>query len=95
MKLYAVIGNTDLSEGRGKSFTWHLCENKATALRLGYRRYVMGGDCPIEEIEVEDVVPLKYVPIARATTEDILQEKRLALIEKLGISASELELLRN
>lgn len=47
-EFFAVIGNTDLTEGRGKSFVKYYCETLATAKRLGKGGYVQGFDCPIE-----------------------------------------------
>lgn len=47
-KVFAVIGNTDCTEGRGNRFVKAYCETLATAKRLGHKGYVQGGDCPIE-----------------------------------------------
>tara|TARA_R110000737_G_scaffold25188_2_gene43866 strand:- start:294 stop:653 length:360 start_codon:yes stop_codon:yes gene_type:complete len=46
---HAVIGNYDLTEGRGETYVKAYCETKATALRLGKKGYVQGGNCPVEE----------------------------------------------
>lgn len=48
--LYATISNTDLTEGRGSSVLLAVSEIESTAIRLGHKRYVMGGDCPVEHI---------------------------------------------
>ena len=47
-KVFAVIGNTDCTEGRGNSFVKAYCDTLATAKRLGQKGYIQGGDCPIE-----------------------------------------------
>lgn len=48
-EVFAVIGNTDCTEGRGRLFVKKYCETMATAIRLGRKGYVQGGDCPIEK----------------------------------------------
>ena len=46
--VFAVIGNTDCTEGRGNHFVKAYCETLATARRVGHKGYVQGGDCPVE-----------------------------------------------
>jgi hypothetical protein len=42
-EVFAVIGNTDCTEGRGSHFIKAYCETSGTAQRLGYKGYVQGG----------------------------------------------------
>jgi hypothetical protein len=46
--VFAVIGNTDCTEGRGGSFVKAYCDTLATAKRLGKKGYIQGSDCPVE-----------------------------------------------
>jgi hypothetical protein len=48
-EVFAVIGNTDCTEGRGSHFIKAYCETSGTAQRLGYKGYVQGGNCPVEK----------------------------------------------
>lgn len=48
-KVWAVWTNTDLTEGRGYKKILAVCGKKATAIRLGRKKYVQGSDCPITE----------------------------------------------
>lgn len=50
--VWRVIGNRDLTEGRGPRYTKALCELEATARRVGKKGYVQGGDCPIEQTKL-------------------------------------------
>lgn len=50
--VYAVIGNVDLTEGRGPLYIKHLCEIEPTAIRLAKGEYVQGSNCPIHQVEV-------------------------------------------
>lgn len=47
-KVYAVMSNSDLIEGRGNQYVKAYCETQATAIRIGRKGYIQGGDCPIE-----------------------------------------------
>ena len=47
--VFAVIGNTDCTEGRGNSFVKAYCETSGTAQRLGHKGYIQGGNCPVEK----------------------------------------------
>lgn len=55
--LYRVIGNTDLEEGRGKSYTVGWFVNRVDAKRSAKGEGVFGGDWPIDQ-EQKDVVVL-------------------------------------
>ena len=48
-EVFAVIGNTDNTEGRGKRVIKSYCETLSTAKRLGKKGYIQGSDCPIEK----------------------------------------------
>jgi len=47
---FIVIGNTDLTEGKGQRFPTAICELKATARRIAKHGYVQGTDCPIQDV---------------------------------------------
>jgi len=46
-EVFAVMSNTDLTEGRGNQYVKAYCETSATAKRIGRKGYFQGGDCPI------------------------------------------------
>jgi hypothetical protein len=54
--LYAVITNTDRTEGRGYEYIKHLCYKEVTAQRLGKGEYVQGLDCPIKKIPIIELM---------------------------------------
>lgn len=108
--VWRVVGNEDCTEGRGPIYTMHLCEKKSTAIRLGKKKYVQGGDCPIEKEElvlfngrwcgpVKIIVPTDYdlahEEILRAA-EDRRKSKEAAIekAKSLGLSSDEVAALR-
>lgn len=102
--VWQTISNTDLTEGKGHSIILYTCELKTTALRLGYKKYVMGSNCPVYESTAYRINGLWYIkhPITQPSTQDIQQhttnEKVNAVWEKakfLGLSAEEIEILKN
>jgi len=54
-KAFVVIGNTDLTEGRGGQTYLNVALSETTAQRLATGKYVMGSTCPIEEVEIFEV----------------------------------------
>lgn len=50
-KVFIVWSNTDLTEGRGYPVAAHVCELRATALRLAKGAGVMGSDADVQEFQ--------------------------------------------
>lgn len=48
-KIYVAMSNSDLNEGKGRQYPLFFCWLRATAVRLGKKKYVQGTDCPIKE----------------------------------------------
>ena len=97
--------NTDLTEGRGYQIPLAVCESEATAMRLGARGYVMGGDCPVTEEKAVRIGKSHrwLVPgrIETETTEDkerrLQLEARRAAVQRAkdaGLSEADLKLLK-
>jgi hypothetical protein len=81
-KLWVVISNTDLTEGRGAQIPIAVCYNEVTAKRHAKGKYVQGMDCPIIEmnlicIENRWYVPIDAVRIIGPSKEDIEEQKRI------------------
>lgn len=49
LQVWRVVGNTDLTEGRGRNFTKAYCAVQATAMRIAKGGYVQGSNCPVEK----------------------------------------------
>ena len=80
--VFAVMTNTDLTEGRGTQYYKYYCDLEATAQRLARGNYVMGTDCPIEVINLhkieDDVKWYGPVVLTRPSLDDIEKEKQFA-----------------
>jgi hypothetical protein len=100
---HVVIGNTDLTEGRGgktfEAYTFSL----TTARRLASRRYVMGSDSPIEQHDIYRIGNQWYGPITltipsekdnKADREIAEKNALLAKLEKANLSKEEWNLLK-
>lgn len=48
-EVWLTIGNTDNTEGRGSSLILAVSELKETAVRLGYKKGVMGSNAPVKK----------------------------------------------
>ncbi|NMC25021.1 MAG: hypothetical protein GYA32_14875 [Serratia sp.] len=46
--VWLTIGNSDLTEGRGRPVILHVCESPVTAARLGKGKSVQGCDADVE-----------------------------------------------
>lgn len=76
---WAVMSNTDLTEGRGKTYPLAYCLDEAVAIAYGKGKHIMGTDCPIKSVYLYKIVyngaclyfPLDSViyPILRMPTE--------------------------
>ncbi|MBM2293779.1 hypothetical protein JQX09_17770 [Sulfitobacter pseudonitzschiae] len=104
-EVFAVISNTDLTEGRGRSYVKAYCETSATARRLAHKGYVQGGNCPIEKRTLYKPEGqnswLGPVTVEIPTDEDRRQQVALdaqsAALEKaraFGLSEDEIKMLR-
>lgn len=84
-KVFVVISNTDLTEGRGQEYAKYICELQATANRLAIGQYVMGTDCRVIEGETfalydGEILLGWFGPCGRISTpnqQDIYMEKIL------------------
>jgi len=56
---YAVVGNTDTCEGRGSTIYLAICKDPDIAKKIGIGKGVMGTDCPIKDITVHVIVPVR------------------------------------
>ncbi len=60
---WGVRTNTDLTEGKGEEYFEIFCRLKETAIRLGHKRYIMGSDCPIEQVTLHKINNKWYGPV--------------------------------
>lgn len=49
---WAVLVNTDLTEGRGRQYVKHLCEIEATAVRKAHKADVQGSNGTIVRVDL-------------------------------------------
>lgn len=95
-KLYIVMGNTDLTEGRGGQFAKHICLLETTARRLGKGKYVQGTDCPVIEVPVlwftkdAPYIPLEVLYICEPTKEDKLKQEAINRRQEVIVKLMEL-----
>ncbi len=101
--VFVAWSNSDLTEGRGYSIPYAVCESKSTALRLGRKKSVQGSDCRVtREIALKvDGKWLGPTRIERSSKEDDAGDeriaKRIAAIEKAkaaGLTADEIAAIR-
>lgn len=101
-EVYAVISNTDLTEGRGQRHIVAFCEKKATAIRLGKGGYVQGCDCPVQKITLfwRDHKWFGPVNIVPPTAEDEKKQRHidarseaLNKARAMGLSEEEINLI--
>jgi len=104
-EVYAVISNTDLTEGRGKGFVKAYCYELSTARRVGHGGYIQTGNCPIEKHKLYAIEGTSYwhgpVDVLTMTEADKTNQTRLdaktEVIRKMraaGITENDIELLR-
>ncbi|HDR2510013.1 TPA: hypothetical protein QCI33_003679 [Enterobacter roggenkampii] len=101
--VWLTIGCRDNNEGRGPSYVMHVCESKETAIRLGKKKFVQGGDCPVEKgvaIRISNSRWLVPGQIEIETKDDARlreeRERRESLLEKMkqqGFSEEEIAIL--
>jgi hypothetical protein len=100
--LWAVWRNTDDTEGRGREYVDAICQIEATAIRYGRKRYVQGGDCPVEKfspvlVDGAPCVPLKYFIVQQPSADDVklqasIDAKRAAIAKAKASGLSEDEI---
>jgi hypothetical protein len=80
-KVWLVFANTDNTEGRGKEYIKHVTEIEATAVRLGRKGYVQGGNCPIVRGHAVKINGTWFIPveIVSPTKDDISAQKRITI----------------
>lgn len=108
-KLYAVVSNSDLTEGRGRPVFIAYCKAEATAKRLAKGKGVMGTDADIRMIELVPssmfsvpLIPVSVINIEYPTKEDeaeqLRRDKFEACLQKAveaGLTHDEIEALIN
>lgn len=101
--VWLVLANTDDTEGRGREYVKHVTETQATAIRLGRKGYVQGGDCPVIRGMAVKINNTWLCPreIEKPTAEDIRTQERInareAAIEKaraLGLTDEEIAAMK-
>lgn len=102
MSAWAVISNTNLTDGRGKELILHVCKLRATARRLARKRGVQGSDAEVRKVDTFAHDRCDYGPITLVWPQpsDEKEEvrihktkKALARAEKLGLTPEEIEAL--
>jgi len=109
-QVWVVAVNTDLTEGRGMQKIIHVCDMRATALRLGKKKDVQGSDARVSQANAicEGGVWLAPATIVRPSSEDtynqeiidrdlakkIRRTEAIERAEKAGLSADDIEALR-
>lgn len=106
-KIYLVVSNSDLTEGRGRPINLAYCASQATAKRLSKKKGVMGSDAEVRAYDVlfldgKPVIPLSLLTIEFATKEDEAEQKRIESVDSVirkakeaGITEDELIILRS
>ena len=99
---YAAYTNTDLNEGRGYEEVLVICEMKATAARIGKKKYVQGGDCPVRPIKLYKYGNSWFGPVQVEQPSDAdiqietVARNRASVLEKakaLGLSDADIAIL--
>lgn len=105
--VYAVVSNSDLTEGRGRPVTIAFCATPATAKRLAKKKGVAGSDAEVRAYEVlkideKLVIPLSLVDIHYPTKEDEVEQRRIEAIEATikrakdaGLSDTDIRILKS
>ncbi|KHS76981.1 hypothetical protein QT13_01695 [Pectobacterium brasiliense] len=100
--VWLSIGNSDLTEGRGRPVILHVCESYETAKRLGKKMSVMGSDADVEKATAVKIGSrwLAPVNIERESEQDkelrIIREFRDETIKKMrdsGFTDEEIKLM--
>jgi hypothetical protein len=99
---WVVWQNSDLTEGRGQIHPLAICEQKATALRLGRGQDVQGSNCRVEpcaiyRIENRWCGPVHIKPPTKRDldTQQKIDEKDAAIAKakKLGLTEDDIKAL--
>lgn len=102
-KVWAVISNTDKTEGRGRQYIICLCDMYATALRKSHKAGVQGMDADVISVELLRHKNTWYGPVTieEPTSEDIkhqhsidIKEKAVEKAKSLGLTDEDITILR-
>lgn len=94
--------NTDCTEGRGRQIPRAVCATKATAIRMGKKGYIQGGDCPVKKGIAVRINDQWLTPgyIQEANNQDVTTQKRIdeksAVLKKAkaaGLTETDLKIL--
>lgn len=100
---WAVVVNTDLTEGRGRDYVKHICEVEATAERLASGANVQGTDGTIVRVKLEKRGSAWFGPVRIELPTDndqrrqALMDTRRAVVDRardLGLTEDEISVLR-
>ncbi len=100
---WAVLVNTDLTEGRGRQYVKHICEMEATAVRKAHKADVQGSNGTVVRLSLVKRNNTWFGPveIEHPTADDqksqlVIDAKRSAeqKARSLGLTEEELAMLR-
>lgn len=100
---WAVIVNTDLTEGRGSAYVKHICDIEATAVRLAKGADVQGSNGQVSPVTLEKKNSTWFGPVRTEKPTDpdkkyqlVIDAKRDAEIKarSLGLTDEDLAALR-
>jgi hypothetical protein len=100
--VFAVISNTDLTEGRGKSKIMGLFYSESHAFDEGKGKFVMGSNCPIIKFRTFIIDNQLYGPVSVPVSpdhyleEDEKNQRKQEALDKakaLGLTDEEIEAL--
>lgn len=101
--VWLSVGNSDLTEGRGRPVILHVCESYETAKRLGARRSVQGSDADVQKSIAVKVgsrwlAPVDIEPESQQDkTRREIRERREETIKKMrdsGFTDEEINLMK-
>ena len=105
-KVYVVVSNSDLTEGRGKHVFIAYCSSASTAKRLARKKGVMGSDAEVREVNLTAIgstllIPVSFINLEYPTREDEAEQKRLDALSEIvkkakdaGLSDEEIKSLQ-
>ena len=95
--------NSDMTEGRGHTIIVGVSETPETAHRIGFKKYVMGTNCPVRQgmayfIDNQWYIPGEVIQESKEDTQQrLLREEREAIEAKakmLGLTDDEIKIMQ-
>lgn len=100
---FAVLVNTDLTEGRGRQYIKHICETEATARRLAEKADVQGTNGTVITVALEkrnaawfgpvNVIPANDADKKAQTRLDAIRDAEQKALS-LGLTPDDIAILR-